>query len=48
MKRPKLRWMDDMNALVEWKGLNTKDVRICLQDGDRWRRIVLSTHVWVT
>jgi hypothetical protein len=40
--RPKMRWMDNVKASVERKGMNVEEARMCVQDRSAWRRVVYS------
>jgi hypothetical protein len=44
--RPKLRWMDAEKAAVELRGANIECARMCMQDRERWRRVVHSKNIW--
>jgi hypothetical protein len=44
-ERSKLRWMDGMKAAVEWKTTKIEAAKICMQDRDRWRRLVHCKHL---
>jgi hypothetical protein len=46
-RRPKLRWLDGVNAgVLERKVLNIEDAIICVHDRDICRRVVDSKHMW--
>jgi hypothetical protein len=44
MRRQKLSWMGVVMAAVERKVFNIEYARMCVQDRDRWRRLVNSKH----
>jgi hypothetical protein len=45
--RSKLRWMNGMKGIVEWRGANIEYAKMCMQNRERWMREVHSKHTWL-
>jgi hypothetical protein len=45
MRRQKLKWISVVTAAVERNIFNIEYARMCVQDRDRWRRVVHSKHI---
>jgi hypothetical protein len=43
--RPKLRWMNGIKAVVKRRGANIEYARMCVQDREKWSRVVHSKHM---